>query len=181
MIWFDCINFNSTSIATIGLFSTKSGNYKGKQKNDDDHQDFWYHRLTALSTVCSQFPAKNTEQYDLLHNKTIKWSMQPTKTQISRDILPVWSEFALYTQWVAKDPTLLLADSEDSDQTGLMPRLICVFAGRIHYFVLFVVLQLILKILSKEMQNEKSLHNWTVSSHDLCRRFCRTVKGGIWW
>ena len=31
---------------------------------------------------------------------------------------------------VAKDPRLLHADSEDSDQTGLMPRLIWVFAGR---------------------------------------------------
>ena len=30
------------------------------------------------------------------------------------------------TKWVAKDPKLLHADSEDSDQTGRMPRLICV-------------------------------------------------------
>ena len=27
--------------------------------------------------------------------------------------------------WVAKDPSFLQADSEDSDQTGRMPRLIC--------------------------------------------------------
>ena len=33
-------------------------------------------------------------------------------------------------QWVAKDPSFLHADSEDSDQTGRMPRLIWVFAGR---------------------------------------------------
>ena len=33
-------------------------------------------------------------------------------------------------QWVAKDPRFLHADSEDSDQTGRMPRLIWVFAGR---------------------------------------------------
>ena len=32
--------------------------------------------------------------------------------------------------WVAKDPRFLHADSEDSDQTGRMPRLIWVFAGR---------------------------------------------------
>ena len=31
---------------------------------------------------------------------------------------------------VAKDPRFLHADSEDSDQTGRMPRLIRVFAGR---------------------------------------------------
>ena len=32
-------------------------------------------------------------------------------------------------QWVAKDPSFLHADSEDSEQTGRMPRLIWVFAG----------------------------------------------------
>ena len=31
---------------------------------------------------------------------------------------------SLCAQWVAKDPTFLHADSEDSDQTGRMPRLI---------------------------------------------------------
>ena len=41
-------------------------------------------------------------------------------------------------QWVAKDPSFLHADSEDSDQTGRMPRLIWVFAGRTCHFVGFV-------------------------------------------
>ena len=36
----------------------------------------------------------------------------------------------LRAQWVAKDPSFFLADSEDSDQTRRMPRLIWVFAGR---------------------------------------------------
>ena len=36
---------------------------------------------------------------------------------------------SLCTQWVAKDPSFLHADSEDSDQIGWMPRLIWVFAG----------------------------------------------------
>ena len=39
-------------------------------------------------------------------------------------------ESSLCVQWVAKDPSFLHADSEDSDQTGRMPRLIWVFAGR---------------------------------------------------
>ena len=56
--------------------------------------------------------------------------MRPAKTQISLGIRPVWSESSLCAQWVAKDPSLLHADSEDSDQTGRMPRLIWVFAGR---------------------------------------------------
>ena len=45
-------------------------------------------------------------------------------------IRPVWSESLPYAQWVAKDSVLLQADSEDSDQTGRMRRLIWVFAGR---------------------------------------------------
>ena len=52
----------------------------------------------------------------------------PVKTQIS--IHPIWSESSLCAQWVAKDPSFLHEDSEDSDQTGRMPRLIWVFAWR---------------------------------------------------
>ena len=37
---------------------------------------------------------------------------------------------SLCAQWVAKGPSLLHADSEASDQTGRMHRLIWVFAGR---------------------------------------------------
>ena len=49
-------------------------------------------------------------------------------------IRPVWSESSLCAQWVAKD---LHADSEDTDQTGRMPRLIWVFAG--HTLILLVL------------------------------------------
>ena len=38
--------------------------------------------------------------------------------------------------WVAKIPMLLHSHSEDSDQTGMMPRLICVFTGRIGHILL---------------------------------------------
>ena len=41
-----------------------------------------------------------------------------------------------------KDPNFLHADSKDSDQTGRMPRLIWVFAGRTCHFVGFVMRQL---------------------------------------
>ena len=36
-------------------------------------------------------------------------------------IRPVWSESSLYAQCLAKGPSVLRADSEDSDQTGRMP------------------------------------------------------------
>ena len=45
--------------------------------------------------------------------KPTKWHVRPAKTQISLGIRPVWSESSLYTQWVAMDPRLLHADSED--------------------------------------------------------------------
>ena len=64
------------------------------------------------------------------HDKTNKVSVRPAKTQISLGIRPACSESSLRTQWVAKDPSFLHAGSEDSHQTGRMPRLIWVFAER---------------------------------------------------
>ena len=55
---------------------------------------------------------------------------------------------SMHAQWVAKDPRFLYADSEDSDQTGQMPRLIWDFAGRTCHFVGFVMRWLIY-VLSK--------------------------------
>ena len=68
--------------------------------------------------------------YEPRHVKTNKLSVRPAKTQVSLGIRPVRSESSLCAQWVAKDPRFLHADCEDSDQTGQMPRLIWVFAGR---------------------------------------------------
>ena len=50
-------------------------------------------------------------------------------------------ESSLCAQWVAKNPMFLHADSEDSDQSGQMPRLIWVFAVRTCHSVGFVVLR----------------------------------------
>ena len=56
---------------------------------------------------------------------------QPTKwcAPSEDSVRQAWSESLLCALWVAKDPILLHADSEVSDQTGRMPRLIWVFAG----------------------------------------------------
>ena len=75
--------------------------------------------------------------YEPRHDKTNSVFVRPAKTQISLVIHPVWSESSLYTQWVAKDPSFLHADSEDSDETGRMARLIWVFAG--HTLILLVL------------------------------------------
>ena len=70
------------------------------------------------------------EDLSRLMTQPTKWYVRPAKTQISLGIWPVWSESSLCAQWVAKEPSFLHADSEDSDQTGRMPRLIWVFTGR---------------------------------------------------
>ena len=51
---------------------------------------------------------------------------------------------SLCAQWVATDSSFLHADSEDPDQTGQMPRLICIFAGCTCHSVSFVICWLIL-------------------------------------
>ena len=75
-------------------------------------------------------------------DKTNNVAVRPAKTQISLCIRPVWSESALCAQWVAKDSSFLHAQSEDSGQTGRMPRLTWVFAGRTRHFVGFVMRRL---------------------------------------
>ena len=70
------------------------------------------------------------DSYEPRHDKTNKMSVLPAMTKISLRTRPVWSESSLCAQWVSKDPSFLHADSEDSDPTGRMPRLIWVFAGR---------------------------------------------------
>ena len=83
----------------------------------------------------------------VLHNWAAAWHQQkrplhPVKTQVSLSINPVWSESLLCSQWPAKNPRFLHVDSEDSDQTGRMPRLIWVFTGRTRHFVSFFHTQL---------------------------------------
>ena len=76
------------------------------------------------------------------HDKPTKRHVRPAKTQISLGIRPAWPESSLCAQWVAKDLSFLNEDSENSDQTERMPRLIWVFAGRTCHFVGFVVRRL---------------------------------------
>ena len=81
--------------------------------------------------------------------KSTKW-VCAQRRQISLGIRPVWSDSSLCAKWVAKDPRFLHADRENSDQTGRMPRLIWVFAGR----------TLILLVLSCRGSNPKFC-SWT--------------------
>ena len=64
------------------------------------------------------------------HDKTNKMSVCPAKTQISLGMRPVWSESSLSAWRKLGSLATHWTHSEDSDQTGRMPRLIWVFAGR---------------------------------------------------
>ena len=97
-----------------------------KAHSDDSDQTGRMLRLILFLSGCTD------HSVDLSHSTTklTTWPVRPVKTQISLCIRPVWSESSLCHQCVAKDPRFLPADSEESDQTGRMPRLIWVFAGR---------------------------------------------------
>ena len=66
--------------------------------------------------------------------------MHPAKTQISLGIRPVWSESSLFAWRKLRSLATHWATAK-TDQTGRMPRLIWVFAGRTHFFG-FVMLRL---------------------------------------
>ena len=76
-----------------------------------------------------------------LMTKPTKWHVCQATTQISLGISPVWSESSLSAQWVAKDPSFLRVDRDDSDQTVQNPRLIWVFAGHTGHLVVFFMLR----------------------------------------
>ena len=91
------------------------------------------------------------KRFEPKHDKTNKRPVHPAKTYISLGIHPVWSESSLCTLWATKDPIFLHADSEDSDQTGQMPRLIWVLTGRTGHFVGYFMLWLIFIIWCRSM------------------------------
>ena len=64
------------------------------------------------------------------HDKTSKVTVRPAKTQISLGIRPFWSKSSLSAWRNIGFLATHWAHSEGSDQTGRMPRLIWVFAGR---------------------------------------------------
>ena len=130
-----CLTYNYHDNMSIWCLKT------GKYKSDRDRKQYfqwheWFMTYVVRTlrentrikqkAICPRTKPIIEPRYD----KTNKMSVRPGKTQISLGIRPVCSEFSLCAQWVAKDPSFLHADSEDSDQTGRMPRLIWVFGRR---------------------------------------------------
>ena len=87
--------------------------------------------------------ATYTQVYKWAH----AWQNQQNHLCAQRRLGSAWAsaqtdQFSLWAQYVAKDPRFLHVDSEDSDQTGQMPRLIWVFAGHTGHFDGFVIMWL---------------------------------------
>ena len=124
---------------------------------------FYLHlKLFRLSWLCLIEPP---------HDKTNKMVCAPIKDFAQSD------QSSLCAQWVARDPSFLHADSEDSDQTGWMPRLIWVFDRRTDHFVGFVMRRLnFFFYFSVWKVWKKKVYLLTVfgKGHNVCR-FGRTV------
>ena len=82
--------------------------------------------------VLSHIEASELKRNELRHTKNNKISVRPLKTQISLGICPAWSA-SLLSAWRNFRPLAThWVHSEDSDQTGWIPRLIWVFAESTH-------------------------------------------------
>ena len=101
-------------------------------------QPHWSHEMkNTRYTIMTIDTIYNTSEimkigriYEPRHDKTNKMSVRSAKTQISLGIRPVWSESSLCTWRNLGSLATHWVHSEDSDQTGRIPRLIWVFTGR---------------------------------------------------
>ena len=91
-----------------------------------------YHLADLMIRVLAKMSHRKSE-YEPPHDKTNNVAVRPAKTQIR----PVWSESSLSAWRKLGSLAIHWAHSEDSDQTGWMPRLIWVFGGRT--FILLVL------------------------------------------
>ena len=85
----------------------------------------------AVCNKCNLLPKTSIFNY-IFHYSTAsptRLHRRPVMNQISQRIHAVWWESSQCTPWLAKDQKRLQADSEDSDQTARMRKLIWVFAG----------------------------------------------------
>ena len=113
ILWPNSTNFpNSPLIQSLCIFIPKM----------DYRFNEWRHYIPRCGVILWKI--------EPLHDKTNKVTVRPAKTQISLGIRPVWSESSLSAWRKLGSLATHSVHSEDSDQTGRMPRLIWVFPGR---------------------------------------------------
>ena len=100
---------------------------------------FWLNAAHII-TITLQYLSRNVR-------KRTFWHVRSAKIQISLSVRAVGSEYSWAAFWIAKAAQFLYADSEDSNQTARMRRLIWVFIvrtgqqyvfGRVGSFVLYL-------------------------------------------
>ena len=101
-----------------------------EEKKKKKHRSSLHFSISSYSLISMLFRFK---QMSRLLTKPTQWLCAQRRLR---------SESSLCDQWVAKDQRFLQADSEDSDQTGRMPRLIWVLAGHTCHFVGFLMRRL---------------------------------------
>ena len=104
-------------------------------------------------------------------SKPTKWHVRPAKTQICLDNRLVWSESSLFAWRSLGSLSIHWAHSEDSDQTGQMPRLIWVSAWRTCHFFGFVVQRLI----RFYVEISKSIPKLSANTHLICSTVSRAT------
>ena len=102
---------------------------------------FWFFWTIGFGhLIWKQFRSvRDCPDLSRLMTKPTKWPLHPAKTQIR----PVWSESSLSARRKLGSLAIYWAPRKDTDQTGQMPRLIWVFAGRTCNFIGFVMRRLI--------------------------------------
>ena len=99
-------------------------------------QDLSVWKLRVITMQHYKVDSWSDQENWFFHMKwAASWQNQQKRLCAQRRLRSAWAsaqsdQSSLCSQCVAKDPSFLQADSEDSDQTGWMPRLIWVFAGR---------------------------------------------------
>ena len=90
----------------------------------------WLLQNSSFHTIHSHVNPFNIPVIEPPRDKTSNVAVRPAKTQISLGIRPVRSESSLSAWRKLGSLATHWVHSEDSDQTGRMPRLNWVFAGR---------------------------------------------------
>ena len=112
--------------------------------------------------------------------KPRKWPAHLVKTEISLCISPVWSESSLSAWRNLWSLATHKGQSEVSDQTGRMHRLIWVFAGRTgHFFGFGFDVWNKRKFQTKKKKNTTFLSSWSIRSIPICRTTKITTRGSL--
>ena len=154
---------NSSDICSTDLNSAFMNSSSSLISSVDAGRKMWDRNLQIFSRnslflhdqipFCSYVECFLCKHYlSRLMTKPTKWHVHQSKTQISLGIRLVWSE-SLLSAWRKLGSLATHWEySKDSDQTGRMPRLIWVFAGRKGYFVGFLMTWLIYSIIFTDLK-----------------------------